>query len=177
MNWELLNQQIENYQKNDLIKEGLLYLLDEFELNHPNFGGFVFREEQDSKSIVITTHGDFHEKAYIHCPNNILDFDLNLVLNLLVHEMVHVRQRESGSIVEDKNEREWQAYYEMLLHIQYSHIPKMNQQYQVFFAKKAMVYYSRMGENSPLQQKYALQHKEIENLLTLVSETPINLGE
>jgi hypothetical protein len=33
---------------------------------------------------------------------------------MVAHEMLHVRQKDPNSLVEDKNEREFQAYYEML---------------------------------------------------------------
>jgi hypothetical protein len=50
----------------------------------------------------------------VKIPRNLFDFDIKLVLNMVAHEMLHVRQKDPNSLVEDKNEREFQAYYEML---------------------------------------------------------------
>lgn len=165
MNLVVLNRQIENFKTNDQVISGLQYLLQEFELEHPNFGGFGFRNEQNSKSIVITTEGILGQKPIVKCPPNILDFDLILVLNLLLHEMTHVHQYQLENIVHDKNEREWQAYYEMIFHIKHPQIPMLSNYHQLYFAEKALVYYSRMGETSDLQKKYELQKLEIDALI------------
>ncbi|MFV8335055.1 hypothetical protein ACNQF7_03090 [Flavobacterium sp. RSP29] len=45
-----------------------------------------------------------------------------------------------------KNEREWQAYYEMLFHKKFSQIPELPNLHKRFFAKKALEYYNRMGK-------------------------------
>lgn len=54
------------------------------------------------------------------------DFDLALVMNVIAHEMVHVSQRAAKDFVEDKNEREWQAYYEMLFHKRFPQLPELS---------------------------------------------------
>ncbi|WP_321539544.1 hypothetical protein [Flavobacterium piscinae] len=48
------------------------------------------------------------------------------MLNLLAHEMIHVQQKAIETLVEDKNEREWQAYYENLFHKQFPQIPELS---------------------------------------------------
>jgi hypothetical protein len=68
--------------------------------------------------------------------------------------------------VEDKNEREFQAYYEMLFHKVFPQIPELSPFYIKQFGSKALEYYRRMGEGSELQQKYAEQKKEVEDLIT-----------
>ena len=68
-------------------------------------------------------------------------------------------------MIMDKNEREWQAYYEMLFHTNFPQIPKLSDYYIKFFGEKALIYYSRMGEGSELQLKYLEQKLEVEKLL------------
>lgn len=101
----------------------------------------------------------------VKIPKNLFDFDLALVLNMLAHEMLHVRQKTKGQVIEDKNEREFQAYYEMLFHTQFPQIPTASDFFQKQFATKAYEYFRRMGEGSELQIKYASQKLEIENFI------------
>lgn len=68
-------------------------------------------------------------------------------------------------MIMDKNEREWQAYYEMLFHINFPQIPELSDHYKNFFGEKALIYYGRMGEGSELQLKYSEQKLEVEKLL------------
>ena len=72
----------------------------------------------------------------------------------------------NAPLIEDKNEREFQAYSEMLFHRNFPLVPDVSDFHKKFFAEKAVEYYKRMGENSELQQKYAAQQKEIENLIS-----------
>ena len=65
----------------------------------------------------------------------------------------------------DRNEREWQAYYEMLFHKVYPQVPDASTFHRKFFANKAFEYYNRMEKDGELQQKYASQKAEIEQLL------------
>ena len=93
------------------------------------------------------------------------------MLNLLAHEMVHVSQKMKGNVVEDKNEREWQAYYEMLFHKVFPQVPEVSDFYKKFFGEKALEYYRRMGENSELQVKYAKEKIEVGDLIGSVPLT------
>jgi hypothetical protein len=79
--------------------------------------------------------------------------------------MIHVEQKGYLDKFPDRNEREWQAYYEMLFHKVYPQIPEASILHQKFFANKAFDYYKRMGENSDLQKKYAAQKLEVEEKL------------
>ena len=90
------------------------------------------------------------------------------MLNLLAHEMIHVGQKTKENSIEDKNEREWQAYYEMLFHEKFPQIPEVSDFHKRFFAKKSLEYYNRMGEGSELQLKYANQKQETGNLLSFL---------
>lgn len=141
------------------------FLLEEYNLNHPNFKGFELREKANASFILMTTEGTFGEKQIIKIPENTFEFPLELMLTLIAHEMVHVHQKAKGFEVSDKNEREWQAYYEMIFHKIYPQIPEVENHQKKFFANKAIEYYNRMGEKSDLQEKYAHQKKEMSDLL------------
>lgn len=164
MNFEQVNLHLDAYKKNDQILDAAEYILRSFDLNNEYFEGFGFRNDEHPNSIVVTTEGNFNELQKIMIPRNLFNFDLNIVLNLLAHEMLHVRQKTLQPVVEDKNEREWQAYYEMLFHKNFPQIPDAPVFNRKQFAEKAFEYYKRMGEGSELQLKYATEKKEVEKL-------------
>lgn len=143
------------------------FLINEYELYHPNFQGFELRAPAEPNFILFTTEGIFGEKQIIRIPENTFKYPLDLMLTLLAHEMVHVGQKQTGFFVKDKNEREWQAYYEMLFHKVYNKIPDVDIHQKKFFANKALAYYQQMGEGSELQYVYQLQKKAVEKLLLL----------
>ena len=45
------------------------------------------------------------------------------MVNLLAHEMVHVIQKSKALSIEIREEREWQAYYEMCFHKIFPKVP------------------------------------------------------
>lgn len=141
------------------------FILTEYGLNHPSFKGFELREKAEPSFILMTTEGEFGKPQIIRIPENTFSFDLVLMLNLLAHEMVHVIQKTTEPLVNDKNEREWQAYYEMLYHKIFPQIPMPSLFHLKFFANKALEYYNRMEKGGELQQKYAAQKVEVEQLL------------
>ena len=63
---------------------------------------------------------------------------------MIAHEMLHVRQKAPETLVEDKNEREFQAYYEMLFHKEFPLVPDVSDFHKKFFGEKALEYYKRM---------------------------------
>lgn len=145
------------------------FLMEEYGLENPNFKGFELREKAKPEFILMTTEGVFGEPQIIRIPENTFEYPLELMLNLLVHEMIHVSQKaKKENLIEDKNEREWQAYYEMLFHKVFPQIPEVSNFHKRFFAKKALEYYNRMGEGSELHLKYANQKLEIDNLLSFL---------
>lgn len=159
---------LQNIQLNHEIGETIQaanYVVEEYNLKHDNFKGFEVREKATANFILMTTEGVFGEKQIIRIPENTFEFEFVLMLNLLVHEMVHVGQKQTDNFVLDKNEREWQAYYEMLFHKIYTQIPELPNHQKVFFAKKGLEYYHKMGDESDLQKKYAVQKIEVETLL------------
>lgn len=165
MNFEQINLHLEAYKKHDQILDAAKYLISSFNLEHQNFAGFGFRQELSPNSMLLTAEGELGKPQMVMIPKNIFDFDLNLVLNMIAHEMLHVRQKAPGNVIEDKNEREFQAYYEMLFHTVFPQIPDVSDFHRKFFGNKALEYYKRMGEASELQQKYADQKKEVEHLI------------
>ncbi len=141
------------------------FLIDEYGLTHPNFKGFELREKARPEFILMTTEGAFGKPQIIRIPENTFEYPLHLMLNLLLHEMIHVAQKTSKNTILDKNEREWQAYYEMLFHEQYTQVPELSHFHKRFFANKALEYYNRMGEGALLQIKYANQKQKVDQLL------------
>ncbi|KMQ69837.1 hypothetical protein ACM39_01995 [Chryseobacterium sp. FH2] len=165
MNLEQVNLHLNAYKEHNQIIDAAKFLVYSFNLEHENFAGFGFREELSPNSMLLTAEGELGRPQKVMIPRNIFDFDLNLVLNMVAHEMLHVRQKAPGQVVEDKNEREFQAYYEMLFHKVFPQIPDVSDFHRKFFGNKALEYYKRMGDGSELQQKYAEQKKEIEQLI------------
>lgn len=145
------------------------WLLKKYNLKTHHLKGFEFREKAKSDFILMTTEGDFGKPQIIRIPENTFEFPLDLMLTLLIHEIVHVRQKTEVPFVLDKNEREWQAYYEMNFNVLFPQIPKLSNFYKKFFANKGLEYYQRMGEGSELQQKYAQQKKQVTDLLASLS--------
>lgn len=165
MNLEQINEHLEAYKSHDQIFDAANFVISSFGLSHDNFAGFGFRPELEPNKMLLTAEGGLGERQMVMIPKNIFDFDLNLVVNMLAHEMLHVRQKAPESLVEDKNEREFQAYYEMLFHKVFPNVPDVSDFHKKFFGEKALEYYRRMGENSELQLKYAEHKDEVESLI------------
>jgi len=165
MNFEQINLHLDAYKEHDQIIDAAQFLIHSFGLEHDNFGGFGFREELSPNSMLLTAEGELGKPQKVMIPKNLFDFDLSLVLNMMAHEMLHVSQKAPGQVIEDKNEREFQAYSEMLFHKVFPQIPEVADFHKKFFGNKALEYYRRMGEGSVLQQKYAEQKTEIEYLI------------
>lgn len=144
------------------------FLIQEYGLENLNFKGFELREKAQPEFILMTTEGALGEPQIIRIPENTFEYPLHLMLNLLMYEMIHVSQKTTENLIEDKNEREWRAYYEMLFHKTFPQIPEFPDFHKRFFAKKALEYYNRMGESSELQLKYANQKLETDNLLSFL---------
>ena len=169
-----INFHLNAYKANNQLLDAAEFLMRSYGLEDDYFSGFELKELDAPNTIVVTTVGEFGDFQKIRIPENIFDIDLNLTLNLFAHEMLHVKQKTQKPIVEDKNEREWQAYYEMLFHKIFPQIPDSPDFSRKGFAQNALEYYRRMGENSDLQKKYATQKTEVEQLL---NEILIRRGE
>lgn len=163
--FEEIKLKIDAFHKNGQTINAVYWLLKKYKLQNKNLKGFEFREDAKPDFILMTTEGDFGKPIIIRIPKNTFEFPLELMLTLLAHEMVHVIQKSVKPYVLDKNEREWQAYYEMNFHNLYPQIPEVSNFHKKFFASKGMEYYNRMGEGSELQIKYAHQKREVEELI------------
>lgn len=163
--FEEIKLKIDNFHKNGQTVNALYWILKIYKLQNENLRAFEFRETAKPEFILLTTEGTFGKKQIIRVPENIFEFPLELMITLIAHELVHVNQKSVKPFVMDKNEREWQAYYEMNFHILFPQIPEASKFHKKSFATKGLEYYNRMGEGSELQLKYAHQKKEVDELL------------
>nr|WP_315222804.1 hypothetical protein [uncultured Flavobacterium sp.] len=165
MTLDQIKQKIATLHQNGQVINAVFWLLKKYNLKNANLKGFEFREKAKPDFILMTTEGDFGKPQIIRIPENTFEFPLELMLILIVHEMVHVNQKTIKPYVLDKNEREWKAYYEMNFNILFPQIPEISTFHKKFFAQKGLEYYQRMGEGSELQQKYARQKKQVEDMI------------
>jgi len=165
MNLENITDHLEAYKQHGQIIDAANFVISSFGLEHDNFAGFGFRPELEPKKMLLTAEGALGERQMVMIPKNLFDFDLNLVVNMLAHEMLHVRQKAPENLIEDKNEREFQAYYEMLFHKVFPNVPEVSDFHKKFFGQKALEYYRRMGDSSKLQENYKEQKLEVEALI------------
>lgn len=165
MNLENITDHLEAYKQHGQIIDAANFVISSFGLEHDNFAGFGFRPELEPNKMLLTAEGALGERQMVMIPKNLFDFDLNLVVNMLAHEMLHVRQKAPENLIEDKNEREFQAYYEMLFHKVFPNVPEVSDFHKKFFGQKALEYYRRMGDSSKLQENYKEQKFEVEALI------------
>ncbi len=121
-------------------------LVNVFELNQPNFVGFLIKPPE-RKTIVITTEGQVKSKApqYIRVPENILDFPLEAVVHLLKHEFIHVEQRNKSNYTASRAVREFEAYYSGI-YDNNSPIP-CPENLKAQFRNSLLKYYHQMSES------------------------------
>ena len=170
MTLENIKLKINQFHKNGQVINAVYWLLNKYNLNTKNLKGIAFREIAKPDFVLFTTEGDFGTPQTIRIPENTFEFPLELMLTLLAHELVHVAQKTIKPYVLDKNEREWQAYCEMLFNKRYPNVPQISNFHKRFFANKALEYYNRMGENSDLQLKYLSQKLQVESLITTLNK-------
>lgn len=99
MNFEQIHLHLTAYKEHDQIIDAAEYLIRSFNLEHENFAGFGFREELSPNSLLLTAEGELGQLQKVMIPKNLFDFDLNLVLNMVAHEMLHVRQKAPGNVI------------------------------------------------------------------------------
>ncbi len=161
-----IERTVKIFHKHNLTEEAALWLLKVYEMEHPNFKGFEFREPAKPEFILMTAEGVIGKPQIIRIPENTFAYSLVLMVNLLAHEMLHVKQKSPEIAMQDRNEREWQAYYELLFHKEFPLVPNASVFHQKFFAEKALAYYNRSEkEENPLRLKYAHQKMEVEAFL------------
>lgn len=160
-----IEKTIQGFAQLGLTVEAAHWLVKVYELEQENFSHFELTERAEPSFILMTTNGIIGSKQVIKLPANAFEFPLFLMLNLLAHEMLHVKQKSEKDKVEDKNEREFQAYSENLFHTKFPLIPELSKFHKKAFGNKALEYYNRMGEGSELQKKYAEQKEEVKQLI------------
>lgn len=165
MTLDEIKAKIESFHKKGQVINAVYWLLKKYKLKNVNLKAIEFREKAEPSFILMTTEGDFGKPQIIRIPKNTFEFPLELMLILIAHEMVHVNQKTIKPYVLDKNEREWQAYYEMNFHVLFPQVPEISNFHKRFFANKGLEYYERMGKDSELQLKYAQQKKQVEDLI------------
>ena len=163
---ENFKERINYLNNNKLIVEALYEILDYLKLKHSAFTGFTFRDEIDPKGLLLTAEGDESTGITIRVPRNVLDFDLTLLSNILMHEMYHVHQRSGDNQIETREEREWQAYTEMIFHKKFTQIPILATCYIKQFGEKALTYYAKMTDE--LKAKYAEEKADLEKILQTI---------
>lgn len=141
------------------------FLIRAYDLASDNLAGLDFQKDVPAGQILMTTVGNVPGTQTVNIPDGVFKYNFELVLNLLMHEMLHVRQKSPENPVLDKNEREFQAYYEMLYHKVFPRVPDAPITSRIAFAQKALEYYKRMGEGSDLQKKYLAEKDEVEEYL------------
>lgn len=168
MPFEEIELTIKTFHNLGMTIEAAEFLIKTYKLEHPNFDYFELAKDAEPEFILMLTIGALGKPQRIQIPKNVFKYPLNLVLNLLAHEMLHVKQKASENLIIDKNEREWQAYYEMIFHKEFPLIPNCSDYHIKFFGSKALEYYKRMGAGSELQLKYADQKREVENTISSI---------
>lgn len=169
MDIQNIKNHLQAYVDNHQVVDAAEFLIRNYGLEHSNFAGFAVSEDISDNSILLTAEGNLGEMQRVNIPKNLFHFDFNLVINLLAHEMLHVRQKSAESLVEDKNEREFQAYTEMIYHEVFPQIPNVSEFHQKAFAEKAIIYYNRMEKDRELQQKYLARKLELEDLVATIN--------
>lgn len=170
MKFEKVIDKVHNFHLQGRTIDCAHWLLKKYNLETENLKAIELREIAKPDFILMTTEGNFGEPQVLRIPQNTFEFPLTLMLALFKHEMVHVRQKTVFPFVEDKNEREWQAYFDMNFHSIFSEICEMSTFHKLFFAKKGLEYYNRMGENSELQLKYVDQKIAVDNLIASLDQ-------
>lgn len=159
-------EHVKAYHENGQTLDAAKFLIRAYQLESDNLAGFDIQKDVPKGQILMTAVGEIPGKQTVNIPDGVFKYNFNLVVNLLMHEMLHVRQKSPENTIHDKNEREFQAYYEMLFHEIFPNIPDAPVSSRIEFAEKALVYYRRMGEGSELQSKYADHQEKVQKLLT-----------
>ena len=99
MNLENINDHLEAYKNHDQIIDAAEFIISTFGLEHENFAGFGFRPELEPDRMLLTAEGEVGGRQMVMIPKNLFDFDINLVVNMLAHEMLHVRQKAPENLI------------------------------------------------------------------------------
>ena len=151
-------------------KEGVLVathaMLKKYKIFPQNLE-LALKPNDATKQLVVTTEGDFGKdlKQIVRVPENLFEFPIEMVVNMLAHEMLHIKQKTGDEPVTDKNEREFQAYYEGVFPEFFIDLPTSPNWLKKQLANQAVRYYTQMGEGTELQIKYAEKKLKLEDFL------------
>jgi hypothetical protein len=156
--------------KNMVETEGFLpavhRVLEDFELKHVNYQ-LSTKPNDDPKKLVLTTEGDFGPAASqtIRVPDNLFEFPMEMVVNMLAHETYHVEQKTMSQPITDKNEREFQAYYEGVFPSKFAQLPPCPIWLKKQLAQQALRYFGLMQPFGVLYFNYLSQKYRLEEFL------------
>ncbi len=121
----------------------------------------------DPKRLVLTTEGDFGKAKpqIIRVPENLFEFPMEMVVNMLAHETYHVAQKTADNPLLDKNEREFQAYYEGVFPEKFAHLPPCPLWLKKQLAQQALRYFAMMQPYSVMYFNYLSQKYRLEEFL------------
>jgi hypothetical protein len=122
----------------------------------------------DAKNqLVLTTEGEFGQNLtqIVRVPENIFEFPMEMVVNLLAHEMIHINQKTGEGPVLDKNEREFQAYYEGVFPEIFLELPPCPDWLKKQLANQAIRYFNQMVDGTELKAKYFEKKTNLEAYL------------
>jgi hypothetical protein len=153
------------------ITKAVKLILKRLEIDQDNIAIEFRPPNADPKTLVITTEGDFEQNAkqIIRVPENLFTFPFEMVVALLTHEVHHVRQKSGDEIVMDKNEREFQAYYEGIFQKIFTTAPTAPKWLKKQFATHCLRYFNNMGIGSELQKKYLPQKLQVDDFIVVNS--------
>ena len=117
-------------------------------------------------NLVLITEGEFGKNLVqkVKVPENIFTFPMDMVVNLLAHEMIHIRQKTGSEPVLDKNEREFQAYFEGVFPEIFVELPASPNWLKKQLATQAIRYFMQMGPGE-LQTKYTEKKEKLDEFL------------
>jgi hypothetical protein len=153
------------------VKKAVKKMFQLLEIDQDNIEIGIRPPDARPNMLVVTTEGDLSKNAkqIIRVPEKLFTFPFDMVLSLLTHEVHHVRQKTGNNPVTDKNEREFQAYYEGIFQEIFTTAPIAPTWLKKQFATHLYRYYAQMGENSELQAKYKSQKEHVDEFVKQIS--------
>ncbi len=128
---------------------------------------FALKPNDAAKNLVVTTEGDFGKDLpqIVRVPENLFEFPMEMVVNMMAHEMLHISQKTGNELVMDKNEREFQAYYEGVFPENFTELPPCPNWLKKQLATQAIRYFNQMEAGSVLQNTYSDKKQSLDVFL------------
>lgn len=124
-----------------------------------------------ARQLVVTTEGDLGKDLVqiVRVPENLFEFPMEMVVHMLAHEIYHINQKTGNEPVTNKNEREFQAYFEGVFPEYFIDLPISPNWLKKQFANQAIRYFTQMGECSELQTKYSEKKQKLDEFLDFLA--------